>query len=240
MATISRRAFLKTVGVGALSVAAMSVLSGCEGMTQTNPIISPDVVDAEYGVTYKVSDLLSVSAEKPSVRTNWLEAYVDAYKEYLEDHDSEGYLDSKLTAANYVKAYKELSSSQKTTVKSEATREANREDADGATIKFQIGNYSSNHFLFAESGSASDGYKSVAFSATADGVSVPCTTSVNVANAGSFTTVTCNVELPGNTDEYEITVALPYADKTLKYTFSNTAYLGDLDPTTTDFYKVTG
>ena len=34
MSTISRRAFLKTVGIGALSVAAMSVLAGCDTVAQ--------------------------------------------------------------------------------------------------------------------------------------------------------------------------------------------------------------
>ena len=59
MSTISRRAFLKTLGVGALSVAAVSVLAGCDTIpTQPTDPVEPGVTGVSADVKARVEAFL--------------------------------------------------------------------------------------------------------------------------------------------------------------------------------------
>ena len=61
MSTISRRAFLKTVGVGALSVAAMSVLAGCDTTSIPSDPTTPTTTSLSADVQAEVARILGAS-----------------------------------------------------------------------------------------------------------------------------------------------------------------------------------
>ena len=85
MSTISRRAFLKTVGVGALSVAAMSVLAGCDGTTQ-QPVVDNSIgtISATSGMTYVVGDYAVAADFSSDVIGNLYSALTNAVPQAQE------------------------------------------------------------------------------------------------------------------------------------------------------------
>ena len=225
MSTISRRAFLKTVGVGALSVAAMSVLAGCDVAGTQTPVVDAATVEAKVGNTYKVADLLSVNvAADPTATDKWIKAYAAAYEDRIPDKN----------------AYDAANDALKALAKKEAEEAASIVAADTATVKFTVTNYG-DPIVLAESGKTGE-FTSSAFTASSNGTSVKCTIDKAYLNGGTNNTarsadVTCKVTLPANAKNFEVVVTMPGADKILKYTFENDKYKV-LDPSKAEFYNI--
>ena len=237
MSTISRRAFLKTVGVGALSVAAVSVLAGCDAVkvpgTETTPVVG--AIEGAKDVSYKVSDTLTVGTttdiKAVEGKMEWAKAYVNGYNEVV-------------AKASFTSA----TDAQKAEATDNAKAKAAYVKNDTAEVEIVINNYSDKVLILAESGKTGE-YKSSAFTATCNGAAVECTVnqmSVPAMSAGAVgtQTFTCKVKLPCNTEKFEIVVALPDA-KAVKYSVTNKNYkkASDLEPTNdnyTAFYGIAG
>ena len=214
MSTISRRAFLKTVGVGALSFAAMSVLAGCESVgTQVPAAVA--TIEGTAGNVYRVSDTLTVSTKVDEVAADkaWVKAYVSGYETVIESEseyeaDKNGALKADAEAA--------------------AKKWAANVEHDTAEVTFFIYN-AGDEFILAEGGKAG-AYEFSGVKGTfvlADGLLK------KGENKVRFT-----VDVPCNAETFDIVITLPNADKAVKYTFENTSYVEELDPSTAAFYAL--
>ena len=218
MSTISRRAFLKTVGVGALSVAAMSVLAGCDVKNPTTT--TAETLTGKAGVTYRVSDVVTVVTNNTANSTLDIgvgtsgSLWADVYKAaYVAKAKALGVTDTnKATALT-------------TEVKAEAKKAAEKAVADMSNekvvAKFTVHNYSEDAIVIADSTSASN-VAGCVFTATCNGAAAKCTVNNIFAGANADTKVDCTIELPVNCKEFQVTVTAPKATNVVKYTFVNT------------------
>ena len=222
MSTISRRAFLKTVGVGALSVAAMSVLAGCDVAGTQTPVVDAATVEAKAGTLYQASDLVVVRCTKNSNEisfdSSWAEAYLNAYN------------DKGITS---VSTYMDATQDERDAAKKAAEKAVEEKKEANKTVSFNVKNYGDSPIVLVSS--MKDGkIISDAFKATCNGAEVDCTINQELVGSNAVT-VDCTVTLPANAKNFDITIALPGAEKVLKYTFTNSSYV-NLDPTTPEFY----
>ena len=233
MSTISRRAFLKTVGVGALSIAAVSVLAGCDVAGTQTPVVDAATVEAKAGTPYQVSDMVTVNTTyntdgKFAVKDSWGKKYVTAYKTAGSN---------KITS---VSKYMDATQDERDAAKKAAENAVKGIEKETATVNFSVKNYGESPIVLASS--TKDGkIVSDAFKATCNGAAVDCTINSNAAiiekSSGGAVTVTCTITLPANSKSFDLTVALPGAEKVLKYTFTNKEYT-DCDPTKPEFYAI--
>ena len=240
MSTISRRAFLKTVGVGALSVAAMSVLAGCDVAGTQTPAAGATTVEAKAGVLQQVSDLVTVNTatgvtdEFTVTGTSWGKTYVNKYETALTDYDS--------YVINSVSKYQDATQEMRDAAKKAAEDAVKSIEKETVTVSFNVKNYGDSPIVLVSS--MKDGKViSDAFKATCNGTAVDCTIAKNSDDSAlsvidtKAVTVKCTITLPANAKSFDLTVTLPGAEKALKYTFTNKEYT-DCDPTKPEFYAI--
>ena len=223
MSTISRRAFLKTVGVGALSVAAVSVLAGCDKLP-VNPEtpVSVATIEGKVATEYKVADLVTVSVAKPTFDADeWANAYTGVFKS---------------NSVKSVAAYEAKTAAQQADLKKKAEEAAKLANVDEVEVNVTVTMLDDEaKMILADSGNA-NGFKSSAFTASSNGAALDCTINNAYVDA-TQNTVECTVKIAGNVESFDLVVALPGANKAVKYTFKNDGYLKTTDPTSEEFYK---
>ena len=215
MSTISRRAFLKTVGVGALSVAAMSVLAGCDTVAPGTDNSAAAVVTGKAGTTYQVSNLVTVKYEKATLDVKVADSTGKTWAELYK----EAYIKGTGVTASSTK-WSALTSEQKADGKAAAEKAVADLENVKHEISFKVVNYGDAP-LFVASSSETSG----AFTASVNGVAAKCTLDGMVIGTGSSgETVKCTVKLPLNVEKFDITINVPNAESVVKYTFTNTNY----------------
>ena len=233
MSTISRRAFLKTVGVGALSVAAVSVLAGCDKLPTGNTEVVTGTIEGTKGNVYKVSNTLFVSASSTdaAVPTTWM----DAYKaEYVKVVNAGSDLSTFPASEN---TYDNASDALKAEAAAEAKAKADYVKTETATFAVVVNNYGSEDIILGESGD-SKGYKSSSITVSGgEDVTFLITTNRNVLKAGA-NTVNITAKIPCNAESFVVTIALPGAEKAVKYTVKNSNYVKEIDPKKFSGYSV--
>ena len=221
MSTISRRAFLKTVGVGALSVAAMSVLAGCDVAGTQTPVVDATTIEGKYNNIYKVSDALTVKCTtegKIEIDQDWYDAYEKEYVRVIKAESA---------------TYETASAALKADAEAAAKKKAAYVESEEATVNFTVSKYVDDVVILAESGEPGK-IKSSAFTATCNGVAVDCTIS-HTTLSNTTNNIVCTLALPCNAETFDVTVALPGADSVVKYTFENKNYVEKIDPSKFDY-----
>ena len=243
MSTISRRAFLKTVGVGALSVAAMSVLAGCDVKNPTDTTPVAGAIEGKVSATYAVTNSASVKVTTSS-GTALNNLYVDVTPATGESLWAKTYEDAYVKAAKKSydlahpgadfdtnsKTYNDLAAADKAAGKEAAEKAVDKlEGPETAKVYFTFANYADTPIFLASNSESAD----CAITAACNGAAVKCTISDMVVAANAQTkTVTCTVELPVNAKEFDVTITAPKATNVVKYTFVNGSWFdtSKIDP----------
>ena len=230
MSTISRRAFLKTVGVGALSVAAMSVLAGCDVKVPTETAPVTGAIEGAKGVSYKVSDTLTVAVNDTdvSVARAWLNAYAD---EYIKVINAGSPVAGQIARGS--DAYDVASDTLKAEAADKAKKKADYVKTEELAVTVVVKNFGDDPILLGESGDSTKGYKfsGITVSGAEDVTFLTQVAPKNVvlANGETGNTLTVKAKVPCNAESYVLTIALPGA-KAVKYTIKNKNNVKEIEP----------
>ena len=232
MSTISRRAFLKTVGVGALSIAAVSVLAGCD-VVPNAPVDTSKVIPAVAGRAYSMGECNVNIADTTGIAASasaWSNAFYTAADGFGADKELN--LDATTRVLSWGTAAKDYTSDQKSAFLATCNAAANaKASAELVTIKCVVNNFSENDVALAPYASGeiddTDDVKSnsTVFTANCNGTVLPCAVNYGTLAKKQKATVTVYVSAPVNVKEFSLTVAIPGAEGVLEYTIENKAYL---------------
>ena len=235
MSTISRRAFLKTLGAAALSAGAVSVLAGCTGAGGSSSGTGTALLTGQPGTTYTLNGSVSVAAVS-STGTNmqslsvaagtpgsrWADVYENAYVKEAKSYTG-------------VKEYDDLKPEQRAAARAAAESAVEKMGSETALVYFNLTNYTGAEMLVA---GGSSGTADCVFTASCGGSSIGCTVDPAVVTQTYVPTkVTCAVRVPANSKSFQVVVSAPGGANQVKYTYTNTAYQdpAKIDPSKFDF-----
>ena len=243
MSTISRRAFLKTVGVGALSVAAMSVLAGCDNVAPVEPVTPSSLIPMKEGNSISVEDLkITVGTSTTAFDEKVKLANIGNFTSEDPEFGPTYYAGVYNIIDNDIKNASNLSNSEKATVGKAVWAKGVEKVSDTCnndfvTLSFTVDNLDTENAVKVASmkklGIADDyitGFKPAAlvgndvFTATCDGTTVTVGSAVSgnlngeIEKSGSNKTVTCGMVVPTTWKEIKVRFNVPGSTVALEVT----------------------